>query len=506
MDYNLSKIDLNRLDKAFEGNAEQSIDAEIILPDYYPEVSKIHCCNAFTVISNRQCSGDTVLVGGQVNLNIIYSDSENRVNLFSTAVPFNKSVPTNVNVDGMTVDVSSKINYINHKAIAPRRLEVHGSAALQLVCKSLRKEEILSDCDDSDVYLKTEDFECLEPLGPITKMVYVEDDMSVGSKPPVDKILRTDYRVFVTECKFLNGKAVLKGELVVAVVYLSDDGGCHELIDRQGFSQILDCDGTNEDTVCKASAEVVSFETRVKASNEGENRLVGFEAKVEMMLECYNKRQFTAVCDAFSGRCRIEAESKSISVLKSMDKTNETFVCNKSFELPEAVGKMIDSFAVVSTQRSAVDDGILVLKGELNINALYKTSEGVPFFYVKSVDFDYRYDLKEEFSGDASASARVTGLDFYLNNETQACADVEIEVSVLLKEMGEITVLQDVNRTDSVCSKMEEDVAVALYFAENESVWEVAKKYGANPALVCKLNNESNLDTKCNKILLVPNC
>lgn len=506
MDFNFSKINLNRIEKVFEGSAEQSIDAEIALPDYYPEVSKIHCCNAFAVISNRQCIGDTVSVGGQVNLNVIYSDSENKVNLFSTAVPFNKSVPTNVNVDGMSVDVSSKINYINHKATAPRRLEVHGSATLQLVCKALQKEEILSDCDDPDVYIKSEDFECLEPIDPITKMVYVEDDMSVGSKPPVEKILRCDHHVFVNECKFLNGKAVVKGDLSVVIVYLSADGGCYELTGRQGFSQILECDGTNENTVCKASAEVVSFETRIKTSNEGENRSVGFEAKVETTLECYNKRQFTAVCDTFSGKCRIDAVSRRISVVRSIDETGENFVCNKSFDLPESVGRMIDSFAVVGTQRSVVDDGKLHLKGVLNINVLYETSTGEILLYVKPVDFDYQYDLSEEFSGDASASARASGMNLYLSNGSEANAEAEIEVSVCILKTGEIEVLKGAERVDSECSKMGEDVAVTLYFAENESVWDVAKMYGADPKLVCKLNGESGIDSMCSKVLLVPNC
>ncbi|MBE6798708.1 MAG: DUF3794 domain-containing protein [Ruminococcaceae bacterium] len=506
MDFNFSKIGFNRIDKAFEGSAEQSIDAEITLPDYYPEVSKIHCCNAFAVISNRQCVNESISIGGQVNLNVIYSDSDGRVNLFATAVPFNKSVQASVNVDGMSVEVTPKINYINHKAVAPRKLEIHGSATLGLVCEDIKKEEILTETDDPDVYLKSEDFECLEPLVPITKMVYVEDDISVGSQPAIDKILRTDYYVTVSECKFVNGKAVLKGDLDVTVVYLCADGHCHKLVRRQGFSQIIECDGTNENTVCRATAAVVSFETRVKSSNEGENRLVGFEAKVETKLECWNKREFNAVCDAFSGKCRIEADFKKLPVVKKIETSTESFICSKNFELPESGGNIIDSFATVGNKYSAVDDGKLVVKGELNISTLYETVSGETAFYVKPIDFDYRCELSEDFSGVASASVRVIGLNLFGGNGGEVSAEVEIEVTVLLKETGEMTVLESISRLDSECSKMEEDTAVVLYFAENESVWDVAKMYGVDPKMVCKLNNEPTLDAKCNKILLVPNC
>ena len=174
--------------------------------------------------------------------------------------------------------------------------------------------------------------------------------------------------------------------------------------------------------------------------------------------------------------------------------------------MPESCGKVIDSFAVVGNKYSATDDGKLVVKGELNISVLYETSSGDIAFYVKPVDFDYRYDLGENFNGVASASVRVMGLNLFLGNGNTASAEVEIEVVVSAKEIGEITVLESINVSDSECAGVDEDTAVVLYFAENESIWDVAKKYGANPALVCKLNNESNLDTKCNKILLVPNC
>ena len=506
MDFNFSKTGLNRLDKVFEGSTEQSIDAEITLPDYYPEVSKIHCCNAFTVIVNRQCAGENISIGGQVNLNVIYSDADGSINLFQYAVPFNKTVPASVNVDGMNVDVTSKINYINHKAVAPRKLEIHGSATLNMVCEDLKNEEVLVETDDPDVYLKTEEFGCLEPMNPIIKMVYVEDDISVGSEPPINKILRTDYFVSVAECKFVNSKAVIKGDLDVVIVYLCAQGHCHKLMRKQGFSQIVECDGGSDSTVARVSASVVSFETRVKSSNEGENRLVGFEAKVETKLECANKKLFTAVCDAFSGKYQIAADYKNIPVIKSMDTLNESFVCNKNFELPESDGNIIDCWASVGNKYSAVDEEKLVVKGELIISVLYLTVSGEVAFYVKPVDFDYRCELGNDFVGEAVAKVRVVAINLFSGGGSEVSAEVEIEVEVLTKELWEITVLSGIGKLDSECERMGEDTAVVLYFAENESVWEVAKRYGVDPKAVCKINNESSLDSKCNKILLVPNC
>lgn len=506
MDFNFSKVILNRLDKLFEGSTEQSIDAEITLPDYYPEVSTVHCCNAFAVIQNRQCTNETVSIGGQVNLNVIYSDSQGGINLFEYAVPFNKSVDAKCNVDGMNAAVTAKINYINHRAVAPRKLEIHGSANLNIVCEDLRGEEILSETDEPDIYLKTETFECLEPISTIRKLTYVEDDISVGNNPCVERILRTAYYAYICECKFVNSKAVLKGNLDVEIVYFDQEGTTHKLTRQQGFSQIVECDDVNDGTACRASAEVISFETRLKSTNEGENRLVGFEAKVEVKLECANKREFTAVCDAFSGQCKIMADYKTVSVVKSIDSLEETFVCNKNFELPESGGNVIDSWCTVANKHCAIDEGKLVVKGDLNICVLYMTVSGNVAYYVKPVDFDYRCELGGDFSGEAEATVCIKAFDFTTGKSSDASAAAEVQITIQTKQIENIKVLADISKTDGECKNIGSDTAVVLYFAENESVWEIAKKYGVCPEKILKINGEQCFDSKCNKIMLIPNC
>ena len=48
------------------------------------------------------------------------------------------------------------------------------------------------------------------------------------------------------------------------------------------------------------------------------------------------------------------------------------------------------------------------------------------------------------------------------------------------------------------------DTAAVLYFAENESVCCVAKKYKTSPQKVCAVNGIDDADEPQNKMLLVP--
>ncbi len=506
MDFNFEKTKLNGLSKVYEGNIEISIDTDVILPDYYPEISKIHCCNATVSVNNKQCRNDTVLIGGQINLTVIYSDRDGEVNAFEQVLPFNRQTETKVDIDCADLSVISKINYINHRATAPRRMELHGSAMLQVVCERLDSEELLCNTVDSGIYTKQVSFNCLEPLPLFKKLAYVEDEISVGNNPSIAKILRTSSVATIEECKFVNSKAVIKGDFNIKIVYLCCDGNSYTLTKTQGFSQILECEGVTDTTYCIPTVEVLSCETRIKPSNEGDNRVVGFEAKLNTELKCYNKKSFSAICDVFSGDCAVDTEMKRVNVLKTIECFNESFVCSKNFELPESSGRIIDNWCEIENKYVAVEENKLVLKGELGISVLYVTISDEVMLYKKTLDFDYRYELEGEFLGIAQINPSVKVLNLYAGTGDEASAEAEILIEVILKSNEEISVVANVSKSDRENAKIGEDIGVVLYFAEGETVWDIAKKYGCNPETVSKINGIETVEENCNKILLVPNC
>ena len=504
MELNLQNKDIVLKEKLFEGAQEQSLDAEITLPDYYPEVSKILNCSSQVMIHNKQCVGDTISIGGQVKINILYLDPDGEINCYENTENFSKSIEAKIDIDGCLVEVEPKINYLNHKATAPRKMELHGSINLLCLVFKLCKESIVSDIECDDVYTKKQILTFVEPSESIRKLSYIEDEISVGNYPPVNKIIRTDCKVEVIECKLLNQKCMVKGDLMIEIVYLSKDSRCFTLRHTHGFSQIIDCDDVNEDTTCNADAKVISFETRLKTTNEGENCAVGFEAKVEIELSCSNKKELEVVCDAFSSVCSINTAIKNVGLIDSIENFKESFVCKKSYELPICGNEVIDCSCELDSSFSAVDNEKLVVKGSVNIGTLYKTSDDSISFYNKPIDFEYVRDDCAD-SDEYMTRVKIKAVNFTLAGDGIINIEVEIEVSVIKMTVIQFKVLDEVIASECETTP-DEKTAIRLYFAEDESVWDIAKKYKTCPSRVCKINCIENIDCMCKGVLLVPNC
>ena len=85
--------------------------------------------------------------------------------------------------------------------------------------------------------------------------------------------------------------------------------------------------------------------------------------------------------------------------------------------------------------------------------------------------------------------------------------DVAVELSIKSTVFSQrfIKAITKINVDQSTLLSKSNDSAVILYFAENESVWEIAGKYQTDPECICKINGVNSIDEKCNKVLLIPN-
>ena len=81
----------------------------------------------------------------------------------------------------------------------------------------------------------------------------------------------------------------------------------------------------------------------------------------------------------------------------------------------------------------------------------------------------------------------------------------ELSVKTTVYTAEEINVLCDISIDDAKIVDKDSDTAVILYFAEGETVWEIARKYCTSPEKILTANNLENYDTVCNKMLLIPN-
>lgn len=507
MEISKQKTVIPALVKTFETSCELGVDCEFTLPDYYPEVSRIlkvlNCVN----ISSSNCCDKMITVSGQVVLTLLYAAPDGSINSFTHYSPFVKKIDIKNDIEGV-VSVKAVINYLNSKAVAPRKLEAHGSLALNISILSVNENSVLSEYECDGVYVKTQKERMIIPLTPVTKSVFVDDEITVGDKnPTIGKILRSNVFAVITECKYVSGKAVIKGELRIEILYYPADNSKPILLsENRGFSQIIDCDLVGDTIDFDVSPRIESFELRPKTSLDGEVRTVTFDAKIGLDIFTYCYKEFDYISDAFSTDYCTEIENSTVTFERSFECVNENVLYDKSFDFAGVLEDVYDVWCGNVSNQCIVEDDKFCIKGSVPIFVLGYDQSNEPVFFEKSLEFEYEHKLsnaiKESRYNDLIG---VNAVNFSIGSDGKLKIAVEVNIKTDIFELNSKNAIVSISVDCDKKTIKDETSAVILYYADGETPWNIAQAYCVSPDAICDVNKFESFDQKCYGVLLIPN-
>lgn len=508
-------MDINTIDtlfpcykKCLEISCEQNIDTEFTMPDYYPEVSKILKALIDVNILSKQVKDEGLLIGGEIVINMVYCCSENKLNSFTHVYPFSKLVNLSTDAENLSISVNSLVNHINCKAVAPRKLEVHGSITLNVSGCLIEKSRIVSEINSEEIFAKQKSVNCCLPLEILNKSLIVEDNLIIDdNKPSIDKILRSLATSKIAECKFINGKAVIKGEVYVEILYLPIEHAKPEHIIKEfPFSQIFDCDGADENSKFDAFSNVQSLETRTKTSIDGEIKTVVFEAKIGVTIHPYTYRENLFMVDAFASNYDLNLEYENITIENITDFIDENYVCKKGLDFTDGMlSEIYNLWCNSNIDYVTRENNDIVIKGTVYVNILGCDSQGEPVFIEKPIDFEYRNSLQSNSENiRCNPKVSIVAVNYSIGSDNKVDIAVELNINATLFSIEELKAINCLKAEDENKINKDEELGVVLYFSEKETVWNIAKKYCVSPSKICKINHLDDLDCVCCKMLLIP--
>lgn len=492
--------------KTYENILEQSIDTDFTLPDYYPEITKILKCLQEISILSKQCYDGKLNIGGQVVLTLMYVGSDEQINSFTHTYPFAKSVDTDA--EGELVCILPKIVYLNTKAIAPRKVEIHGSASLNVCVSNIEKITVTSSDDSEGVYSRTEEISACVPVGVVSKSTFIEDEINIPqTKPTIGKIIRYSARPTISECKNVSGKTVVKGDVDIDLLYCPSDSKKPILLtERRGFSQIVDSLSSGEECCFVSKVKTDLIEIRPKTSLDGEVRTVNFEVKLTLDIVCYEKITKTVITDAFTTKYQADIKRCELKIESIADEINENFVCKKTIDFSGGLlSEIYDTWCDSTVEHTAFDRNEMMVSGVANVHILGIDNDGQPVYFERALDFEYKNLLNSDFDEyTCCPEVSVAAVNCLLNGDGGADISVELTVNATAFAIKALNAVTSIAVDSGNLLHQETQAAVVLYFAENESVWNIAQKYKTSPAAICKSNGIDDIDSACSRMILIP--
>lgn len=508
MDEKCIKAPFFTVETVFKDTAEVPVDIEFNLPDYYPEISRILKCRAVPRVSSKAVSNRGVTVDGGVTVTVIYADSDNLINSYEYQYPFSKSFETGEETDGAFVSVKAKCEYVNCRAVTERKIDIHGAVGICVSLSSRKSREILCGVDDCNIEVRRRTVPVTEPVSSAEKYTVLEEELEIGtSQPDIKCLVRYDAASVVTECKLLAGKAVVKGNVAVNLVYRGETGEIQPFDAVIPFSQLIETGNTDDTLICSASACLAYLEIKPKAGLSEPARTFLLDGKLLISVDVSKSDEIEVISDAYSRKYEAQIKSEEICVNKMLCGIDDTFTCKKEIEFPgEGVSRVLDIWCDVKSESAALSGDCLLVSGSANVGIIAAEGADAPAFFEKSVDYEYRYKLPS--CGEnlrAEPAVTVKGINYTISSENSMEIRIEMAVCATVYECERIPAVGEVQVNENKPLGDNRRAAMTVYFAEpGESVWDISRRYLADVEKVRRLNGIEQDEVIKRQMILVP--
>lgn len=508
MEMNITKFGLTHYETVFNEEIEQSIDNDFVIPDYLSDIERIMKCSTKPRITSKTLNGSQLSIDGNVSVCVIYANPENKLCSFETVINFTKTVDIGEETDFCGIDVTAKSGYINCRAVTERKIGIHGAAVIRVKAMKKAVSDIVCDIDNDCVELKAKTVNAAVPVCSAEKSLIVEDTLPLqDSMQPIYCIIRSDGETRQISCKTVGDKAVVKGNVIISVLYSAENGELSRFEGEIPFSQIVELESADENCRLLPSVYISHISIRPQADAEGEEKCLSVEAKLLIKISAFCDNNITAVTDAFSPLYETESTFEDVSFEELQGIFGEDFSLKKTLDLGAVkVGSVVDCWCETSGVGVSTADGIMSLDGTAIISVLGTDSDGIPIYLERAVEFKQNVNVEnvpELLRSDVALT--VKNVLYNIASDTKIDISIEFCAKITVFKIIKMKLLTDITVDCDNPKKCDPDAAIVIYYtAAGENLWDIAKRYNVSAKKIAEVNEITGELPNEARMLLIP--
>ncbi len=458
---------------------EHPYDAEVILPDYYPDIHRILKCRVVAKIAQRNFENGRINVDGVICLNLIYSDRDCGIRSFEMQTPFSKTVDCSVFVSNGFVEAECRADYCNCKAINERQIDVHAAISVMLALISCEEVQVLADIDAPHVQSRRSVSPASSPFDRCEKYLLINDEVSLPDRcPAIRNILRHDLNVVINEKRIVGNKVVVKGEIIMDVLYFGEETtDCERFYDTISFNQVLELPNINESCTCSVKGEVISAELMPRTGMSGDMRVVSTSVKLLLCATAFCELDIPYITDAYSTKYDMRFEYNDVCFEKVAYSLNENFKLKLFADIPFSDEmRVVDVWCVPQLKNTARGEQGAYIDGNLLLCMIVKDKQGEPSYYERVFDFEKSFEMTLPDKVDFNCTVSPAGCAY---NPAENGLGISVEFNVLLDviEQNQCKVISSAELGDEHQRHCLPSSVVVYFAQDGESVWSIAQHY-----------------------------
>ncbi|MBQ3265504.1 MAG: DUF3794 domain-containing protein [Ruminococcus sp.] len=506
MEYHLTKKSIRGTRRALDTCAEQAADIDLTLPDYCPDIERILSCTLDPQIYMNSVSGDRLNVEGASCVRVLYLDSERGcLRAYETSQPFSESFPLKGDVTDCAVSVQAKPEYINCRALSPRKLSLHGAFSLCARVTVPCEIESFSYEDGGDLQTKSETLSVSSLCGICSESFSVQEDLPVSAESGSGTILGRRVSARMTEVRAIRGKIMLSAEIRLEMML--PRGAEQTEAECMSFavpvSRVIDCEGVTEDAVIDGELNVLSADVRLSDDSPDDSRLLLTDVKLCFSALCWEEQQLDVLCDAFSTDREVQLKQEPFSCRGGMVCRSFTDVGKAAVSVEEDIGRVIDVRCEKLTSSVVQNEDAVTVYTKLCAGILYENTDGEKRYAQRDAEFRYTPDTGENDEV-VRLKSSLDSLSYRLTDARHIELRAELAYHMTLCRRQSCTALTAVTADDDAPERVRDDALILYYPDSGEQVWDIAKRFCSRPADIIDENNLSGDCADSGMMLLIP--
>ena len=507
MEFQTEKQTIGVINPVMGATAEQALDADLHLPDYCPEISRILRCAVDTSISGVQTQADQMTAHGTATVRLLYLGENGEPAAYEQSYPVQGHVSSSPGAQGDAVSVRVQTDYANCRALDPRRAEIKAMLRFQFQQQGCKRESFLTGVQGGGMQTMTE----AVPIADLVGMSEKSFALSEVAELPADhasvaRVLHVGACVVPGEVKIINNKALLKGDCEVTVHYLAASGAVEPVTHVLPISQILELDGLTEECRLQLCYDVRAAEAVAKTDASDEAKLLDLSVTLHVVASAYRETTLQLLTDAYSTRSSVKVRQRTVE-LPALDQQFQTSFTNKVVleSIGVAVRRVLAVWCEAPRAAASLQERSCCISGAYQAGILYEDQAGELGFLQKTVEFDDRIPLKtpaERIS--AQTDLQILGAACITTGDSRLELRTEIAVTGMIFSQMHCTYVADLSAQPAAETESA-PAALTLYFPEvGEPLWEIARRYRTTVEAIRAENQLEGERVEEKTVLLIP--
>lgn len=481
MKSNLQTISLPRAIKA--EHCFKDIELEGVLPDYSPDISRLVRVDAVPYVENVKC-GDKCEIEGKIIFGLLYeSDYKSKLAYTTFSEPF--SLKCDIAPAKETYpNVKCDCTYLTCRLLGQRKVSV--KAKIDAVLTGTQVDDFTvaeADSGDLNTFFKTTMLTASLPTAKVESVAEIKENVRLDEA--VSSVIYAQAVFSPPETEAFDTSAAVRSNMNISALCELPNGGYKVFESKVPVEVSLKNEEVNGDSELDAVIDYSELSAVADLDEYGENKLLNLRCTVRATATVRKSGDIVLPLDAFSRKHSCKCTKNEAVIDIRVPQAGKTVSVERTHPSEGDLTAVLGSATSFEVTEAHIGGNMLYIKGRTKTDVLAQSGDSVV-----SRTFNDDFEDSIPFSGDAvpeitDISVFESKAELYGDNvNIRAMAFVKLEAD----ERKQIPVLTSVELGES-----EEPVGGGFRFYypdDDETLWDIAKKYRADPEKLRADNGE----------------